>query len=107
MNWSDPNHKIRTYFYINSPGLIDISFRAKIRAGVSKIRVSFNGRSREHSLTNTGFRNISAGKFRIEEKGYHFVEFSGLEKTGNTFAEITAILLETAVKPSNFNFYQG
>jgi len=93
MNWSNPKHRIRTYFYMHSPGTIDLSYRAKVTSGTSKIKLTFGKQSLTHNLKSRNYKNIFLGKVRISKKGYHFLEFEGLEKTGNTFAEIPSVSL--------------
>ncbi len=100
-NWNNPKHRIRTYFYVNSPGLVDIWFRGKVTSGSSKIKITFGKQSLEPTLTNTSYKDISLGTVRIKKKGYHFLEFEGLTKTGNNFAEIASVLLGNAAANSN------
>lgn len=101
-NWSNPNHRIRTYFYMNSVGLLDLWIRAKVTSGSSKIKVSFGKQSLEPTLRNTDYQDIHLGAVRVAQKGYHFLEFEGLAKTGNTYAEVVTVLLgNTAAASSN------
>ncbi|MCB1022967.1 MAG: DUF3472 domain-containing protein [Acidobacteria bacterium] len=99
-NWSDRRHRLRTYFYVNSPGAIELWYRAKVSSGASRIKITFNGQSVEHSLTNTDYRDIGLGKVNVSRKGYYYLEFEGLTRSGNTFAEIASVPLGTSAANS-------
>lgn len=92
-NWNDKSHTIRTYFYIAKPGKISLGIRAKIDSGTSKINVTFEGNSQNLILSTGDFNDIGFGEFLVNVPGYYFVEITGIEKDGVTFAEIDAILL--------------
>ncbi len=92
-NWSDPSARIRTYFRIENPGKIDIGIHARIKKGNAKIKITFNGKTKEIELNNPKFSNIYTGTFNIEKPGYYFTELQGVSKTGKTFGEIDRILL--------------
>lgn len=112
-NWSDRSHRIRTYFYVNSPGAIELWYRAKVTSGTSRIKITFNGQSVEHNLTNTDYRDFQLGKVNVSRKGYYYLEFEGLTRSGNTFAEIASVPIGTsgsnsaAVRFISDEFYFG
>ncbi|MEZ5347321.1 MAG: DUF3472 domain-containing protein [Pyrinomonadaceae bacterium] len=99
-NWTDGRHRIRTYFYAVSPGSIELWYRAKVTGGSSKIKITFNGQGIEHTLTNTDYRDIALGKVRLARKGYYYLEFEGISRSGNTFAEIASVPVGTSAPDS-------
>ena len=92
-NWSDPSDIIRTFFYIEIPGKISLGIKGNVRQGSSIIKVSFGDLSKNITLSNTESKIIYIGEFKVDEIGYYFVDMQGIQKQGDAFADITAILL--------------
>lgn len=92
-NWNNPDQRIRTYFYVNNTGALDIWIRLKVATGNSKVKLTFNGQPLVWTINNRDHRDIFLGKVRISRKGYHYLELQGIEKQGNTFAEVPTILI--------------
>lgn len=110
-NWNNPNHRIRTYFYLNNIGALDLWVRIKTATGNSKIKLTFNGQSLVRTINNHNYKDIFLGKVRVARKGYQFLELKGIQKQGDTFAEVPSILLgNTAANNAQYlkdNFYFG
>ena len=109
LNWSNENEVIRTFFHIDTPGEIALGIRVK--GANSEIQILFQGQSKSISLSDNALTNVAIGKFTVKEVGYHYLDIKGLKKPGNTFADITAILLQTE-KPASIiyvkdDFYFG
>lgn len=92
-NWTSSDIKLRTYFKTNKLGKIGIGLRAKVTSGKSLLKVTFNGVSKELSLSNQAYTNVVAGLFEVTEPGYQFVQIEGIDKEGASFAEISDVLL--------------
>jgi hypothetical protein len=92
-NWTDPDSRIRTYFRIEEPGEISIGIRARVKEGTSSIKLTFNGKSKEFRISGKDLKDNYIASFRIDTPGYYFTELQGIKKEGETFAEITDILL--------------
>ncbi|WP_242203046.1 DUF3472 domain-containing protein [Aestuariivivens insulae] len=110
-NWKNLNSVIRTYFKTTSSGKLSIALRAKTNEGPSTIKVSIGDVSKTVDIDNKAFTYVNVGGFIVSE-GYNYVEIQGLTKTGETFADITDIVLNgEAVKSKpyyvNEDFYFG
>lgn len=92
-NWNNPNHSIRTFFYIEQAGEISLGIRAKVNAGISKINFSFGDESKDISLQGSSFKDTYIGHFQVDKPGYYFVDIKGLEKEGTVYADVNDILL--------------
>ena len=92
-NWQQKETKIRTYFRVEKTGIIHIGIKAKVLSGSSKIKATFNGESKEITISNTTLKTIFIGTFNIEEVGYHFLELQGINKSASQYADITKVLL--------------
>ncbi|MBC8768601.1 DUF5077 domain-containing protein [Arenibacter sp. BSSL-BM3] len=92
-NWNDGNTTIRTYFKTDQIGSLNVGLKLKVSTGNSKLKVSLDGTVKEVEVSNRDIEIVEVGTFKISEPGYHFLELQGLEKTGNTFAEVSEVLI--------------
>ncbi|WP_241739510.1 DUF3472 domain-containing protein [Aestuariibaculum marinum] len=100
-NWTDANNKIRTYFYAKTTGDIQVGLKGKFTS-TTKLKVTLGSVSKEVEFESSATaQKYAVGTFKIESKGYHFVELEGLIKSGSTFGEISDILLGNATWSSN------
>lgn len=91
-NWVDKGTKIRTYFKTENAGMIDLGLIAK-SSDVSEIKITLGENISTINIENSTLDTIKVGKFEIKEPGYHFVEIQGIDKSGDYFPEIEAILI--------------
>jgi len=92
-NWNNSDHIIRTYIYIKEKGEISLGLSARIQGGNATIRVLFNHISKEVQVKQTEFKDIHIGNFKIDNAGYYSIDFVGLEKKGEIYADINDILV--------------
>lgn len=92
-NWTNPNHTIRTFFYIEKAGKVSLGVRAKVVSGVSKIRVTFQNKSQDIILNESSLKDTYIGDFQADHPGYYFVDITGLEKEGSVYADVENVLL--------------
>ena len=93
VNWSEETVKIRTYFRVERTGRLHLGFRGRSKDGQSKLKVTCGNQSKEVMTKNLSTETIDVGTFSISEPGYYWVEFEGIEKQGQTFAEIETVLI--------------
>lgn len=109
LNWSKQNESIRVFFHIDTKGEILLGIKAN--ALNSELRIIFDGQYKKLSLSGNEYKDVYIGKFDIKEVGYHYVDIIGLKKEGNSFADISAILLQTktpeSIKYVKDDFYFG
>jgi len=91
-NWSESVVKIRTYFKTEISGTIDLGIIAK-STGISELKVSLGEKIKTIKFENAESDTIPVGKYEIKESGYHFVEIQGIERSGDYFPEIRAVLI--------------
>jgi hypothetical protein len=92
-NWRDSSTRIRTYFRVEKTGILNVSVRAKVSSGSSTIEVSSDKEKKILILSNTLFDTISIGTFMIDKPGYQWIDLQGIRKDGETFTELTHILI--------------
>ncbi len=103
-NWSAPELRIRTYFWVGATGSLELRLNASVSSGVSRLRCSLGNEVREVTLTNTVPGAVAAGSFTVAKPGYHYVAMQGLSKSAATFAEITGLELSGAACAGETHF---
>lgn len=104
-NWASSNDKIRTYFYAKNTGAVEVGIRAKFPAVSSTIKATFGNITQEVTYTqSTNYNDYFIGSFPIDQIGYHFIELQGISKEGNTYGEVTDILLGKSTWASDIQF---
>lgn len=93
-NWTDTSTRIRTYFKTERTGEIDIALRIRTISGTSTIKCKFSTEEEIKNLSNNEFDTLQVGKFVITTTGYQWIELQGISRTGDSFAEITDIIIE-------------
>ncbi|MBW6537098.1 MAG: DUF3472 domain-containing protein [Mariniphaga sp.] len=93
VNWSEETVKIRTYFWVEQTGKLHLGFQGMSKDGQTKLKVTCGNQAKEVFVKNSLVETVDIGVFGINEPGYHWVEFEGIEKQGQTFAEIEAVLI--------------
>lgn len=91
--WTGKNTRIRTFFKTTKVGKLNVGILVKSTAGLAKIKVTCNGKTKVISVENREEQKLSVGTFDIENIGYHWIEIQGLEKSGEYYPEISHILI--------------
>lgn len=92
MKWTNPGSIIRTYFKTTTAGALALAVRAKADQGAAKVRFTFDGKSKEITISNTAFETIPVMSAQ-SKAGYHFLEMQGIEKQGASFPEVSDIMV--------------
>ncbi|NNF34387.1 MAG: DUF3472 domain-containing protein [Saprospiraceae bacterium] len=102
-NWNDPNHTIRTYFYLEQPGTISLSIRSRVHIGASKIKIAFNDKSKFITLSKNENQETFIADFKIDEPGYYYLDIKGIEKDGEVYADVDGVLIN-GMSPGNIKY---
>ncbi|QIP14231.1 DUF5077 domain-containing protein [Spirosoma aureum] len=92
-NWRNSESKASVYFRLDKAEKIAVSLRAKAPSGTSTIRVSVNGKPFSVSLTASDFQTIPVGSIAIPAAGYVKVDLQGAHKSGDSFGEISDLII--------------
>jgi len=111
-NWTNQNQIIRTYFYVEKPGYISLAINAKAKTVSSEIKISFGNESRNIKLDKSEYIIIDIGNFKIEHSGYQFIDLQGIEKEGDTYADVKEFLvgfnpISNTINYIAYDFYFG
>ena len=88
--WTSPATVVSVYFYMPQKGTFGLAIRAK---GESKIKVSCNKMKSLIPLNSSEWQEIPVGQFKVAKPGYVKVDLQGVEKRGETFGEVSDIIV--------------
>ncbi len=111
-HWDNPANKINTYFRTGRSGKIELAVRLRVKSGKSKINCQIGHDSKNLSISNIEFDTIRIGSFDLKDAGYQTLVLSGIEKTADTFVEITNLFIkgeaiDQSVRFVKDDFYWG
>jgi len=103
-NWSNANDKIRTYFYAKNTGEILVGIQAKFSSDTT-LKVSLGEASFNVDFEASGsIKKYLVGTFTVATVGYHYVELEGVTKAGDSFGDITNIMLGDSTWSANIDY---
>jgi hypothetical protein len=105
--WVDSTTIIRTFFWTEQAGEIGLGLRARVTGGRSRLAVTLGNLTTDVSLSNARFDTIPVGHFVVRTAGYQRVDLRGIEKTGETFAEVTDLLISGSATKGNVSFVRN
>lgn len=94
--WSNPAVTFSSWFKVTKTGALNISLRTRTFADGATLKVTVNGKSYDVALKNKTWAIIPVGQVNITETGYVRVDFQGIEKKGDFFADISDIVVTGA-----------
>lgn len=89
--WQGEGTVISTYFYLEQPATLLLSLKAK---GHSTIQLACDGKKQKVLLNSDDYATVKSGKIKVKSPGYVRVDISGVKKSGETFGEISELIVE-------------
>ncbi|MCO4292410.1 DUF3472 domain-containing protein [Solitalea sp. MAHUQ-68] len=93
VNWKSAKSIITSYVYVEKPGVFDISLKIRVKDGVSKIKLEAASSSTILEATNHSYDLRKVSTIGFKKAGYYTIKLQGITKTGETFAEVSDIIL--------------
>ena len=93
VNWTDSHAEFTTYVRLGGKGKFRIWLNCKVADGESRIAVSIFNSSKEITINNSQPKDYDAGEWTATDTGYIAIKVKVISKTGNNFADISAIKL--------------
>lgn len=90
--WTEYDAVFSVFVYLAKPGNVAISAVFDVPEGVSKIECSAVGVARTVTVRGTG-RETKLGHWKVEKAGYFRVDFKGVARTGDVFANVANLVL--------------
>ncbi|WP_286232737.1 DUF3472 domain-containing protein [Thalassotalea sediminis] len=91
--WQESSQQLVTYFYLGATGELNLGIKGNIVNDIATINVSINEQQQQITLDNTESRIVPIGTFSVTEKGYQKVTISGVDKQGQYFPDISALVI--------------
>lgn len=89
--WSGLASVVSVYFYLHQPEELTLLLNAR---GQSVVNVTCNGKKKRVKLSSDQFSDIPVGKMSVKTPGYVRVDIEGVKKNGESFGEISALVLD-------------
>lgn len=102
--WTQSEDVIRTYFRSTTTGNMRLSLKGHLSSGNSRIKVTCGTTAYEVDLIPSDNGVIEVGTFDVDEQGYHYIELRGIEKSGATFVDIEAFVVDGPVATAGLTF---
>ncbi|GAB3880543.1 DUF3472 domain-containing protein [Spirosoma agri] len=95
--WTDPESVTSVYFRVGTAGKLTVSLRAKVTSGSSRIKVTINDKPFIINLTSADKQPVPVGSVTIRRPGYIKVDLQGISKTGDSFGDVSDLLIASSV----------
>ena len=89
--WDSPDTVQSVYFRVDRAADLDLSLRAKVPQGESRIRVTVAGKTFEKDFKGSESADVPLGRVSVKEAGYVKMDLQGVRKTGDVFAEVDSV----------------
>ena len=91
--WSDPDHIYSVFFRVDRPAVLDLAIRARVADGPSKLAVRAAEQTFNAVIQSPNFSANPVGRIEVPEAGYVRVDLQGIERGGNTYADISDVIV--------------
>ncbi|UJH90178.1 DUF3472 domain-containing protein [Antarcticibacterium sp. 1MA-6-2] len=105
-NWSNLENKITSFFRTENSGKLQLGLKIKAASGPATLKIIFAEETKEISIDNSQFEDITIGTYALEKPGYHSVEIIPVDKTGKTIVDIEEILVGGPATQAGVNFVE-
>ncbi len=112
-NWTSGGTGLTTYIRVANQGTIKLWLTIKVPVGTSEMELTINGRANKIVAEGSDGKDYYAGEWQVGSPGYIAIKLTGLQKTGDVFADVSSLQLEGAainestvfVKSNEGNFF--
>ena len=94
LRWDRPDTVRSIYFRVDRPAELNLSLKATVPQGESKVRATAVGKTFNIDLKGTG--DFALGAIKVKEAGYVRVDLQGVKKDGPVFADAVELLVSSA-----------
>jgi hypothetical protein len=93
--WSDPDSVLSVYFHVDRPAELRLQMKAAVRNGRSTISTRVGQDEVQVVVEEAEPTAHKIGNVKVAAAGYVRVDFQGVERTGDLFAEISELLVSS------------
>lgn len=106
VHWSDQKTVTKVYFRISKAGHYQLALKI-IPDGNSTLSITVSGKNHIITVPSSGNKDsivIQLGMLSIRKSGYVHADIQGIKKSGKTFGNLRALILDTDQKDVNINY---
>ncbi len=105
--WSDPDAVFSVYFHVDRPADLRLKINAAVRTGRSTIATRVRKKEFELVVDGTEPAAREIGGVKVTDAGYVRVDFQGVARTGDVFAELGELLISSGTDDLKVDFVQS
>lgn len=96
INWNDKTTFCRAFFLPQQTGKLNVAVKLKSPSGGSKLQFQLDNTGKNYEINiekDTATIVLNVGAFSITDTGYHYIQISGISKSGEYFPDIESLIL--------------
>jgi len=107
VSWSDPDAVLSAYVHVDRPAELRLKIKAAIRNGRSTISARVGQDKFNIAVEEKEPTALEVGSIKVAGAGYVRVDFQGVERTGDVFAEIGELQVSSDTDGLNADFVRN
>ena len=95
-DWTSNESIVSVYFYANKPFKFDLLIKCKVTSGESNVQITMDDKPEPIETVNVigvQYQTIKVGSVEVTSIGYHRIDMKGVTRTGQTFADISQLMI--------------
>lgn len=105
--WSDPKAVFSVYFHVDRPADLRLGIKAAARKGPSTIATRVGKKKFKTVVEGIEAAAREIGRVKVSSAGYVRVDFQGVERTSDVFAEIGELLISSDTDDLKVDFVRN
>jgi hypothetical protein len=93
--WGDTEAVYSVYFHVDRPADLHLALQAHVREGQSTLEVRVGSETRQTIVEGTQPAPQQIGRIKIRKAGYVRVDFQGVKRAGQVYAQIRDLLVSS------------
>lgn len=107
LRWQEADSVFSIYFRVDRACELELSLKAKVAEGASRIEVKAGVMSVKVDLAGAELKSHPLGKLAVKEAGYVRVDLKGLKKAGVAFADVSDLLVVSNTAGLKLNYVKS
>lgn len=102
--WNDAKEVYSVYIHLDRPATLQLAINAAARSGRSTLRVTTGQNEFETVIDTAEITSRVVGSVAVENAGYQRIDFQGLERAGDVFADIRDLVVTSETEGLAVNY---
>ncbi len=105
--WSEPAESYSFFFHVNQAAKLSLKLIARSSDGAAKLLAECNQNSAEVVIKEGEFQPLPCGTVTLTSPGYVRVNLKGVSRTGKSFGEIQALVVQSEFEGLEIDFVKN